>query len=160
MTLSWPISPQLFNSAGVGRTGTCIVIDAMLRQLNDLNSISVYDYLCYIRHQRCNLVQTEVVLRWPRPQHSQTAPPLAAMFNLIPPPRPPASPNRTSTCSFTTLSTTTCTAGTPKSTPDLLPTTARRYPAATISTVNRRCSQISLWSVNGGAWSVKEGRGQ
>lgn len=45
-------------SAGVGRSGCYIVIDAMLHQMRRERSINVYSYLRHIRAQRAHLVQT------------------------------------------------------------------------------------------------------
>ncbi|XP_040215800.1 receptor-type tyrosine-protein phosphatase C isoform X3 [Rana temporaria] len=46
-------------SAGVGRTGTYISIDAMLECLEAEGRVNVYDYVVQLRRQRCLMVQVE-----------------------------------------------------------------------------------------------------
>ncbi|XP_069095818.1 receptor-type tyrosine-protein phosphatase epsilon isoform X1 [Pleurodeles waltl] len=47
-------------SAGVGRTGTFIVIDAMIDMMHAEQKIDVYEFVSRIRHQRPQMVQTDM----------------------------------------------------------------------------------------------------
>uniref|UniRef100_A0A8B9K6T1 protein-tyrosine-phosphatase n=1 Tax=Astyanax mexicanus TaxID=7994 RepID=A0A8B9K6T1_ASTMX len=47
-------------SAGVGRTGTFIVIDAMMDMMHAEGRVDVFGFVSRIRNQRCQLVQTDM----------------------------------------------------------------------------------------------------
>ncbi|KXJ07872.1 Receptor-type tyrosine-protein phosphatase F [Exaiptasia diaphana] len=48
-------------SAGVGRTGAYIVIDAMLERAKHLKNVAIPDYVASIRNDRPYMVQTEII---------------------------------------------------------------------------------------------------
>lgn len=50
----------LFHSAGVGRTGTFIVIDSMIDMMHMEQRADVFGFVSRIREQRCQLIQTDV----------------------------------------------------------------------------------------------------
>lgn len=62
---TWPL--PLSPSAGVGRTGTFIVIDAMMDMMHAEQKVDVFDFVSRIRNQRPQMVQTDVshALLWP-----------------------------------------------------------------------------------------------
>lgn len=47
-------------SAGVGRSGCFILIDAMLERIDQESTVDVFNYLRYMRTRRVNMVQTFV----------------------------------------------------------------------------------------------------
>ena len=49
-------------SAGVGRTGTFILLDSMLEKMREDNSLNVYECLVNLRKRRVLMVQTLVLL--------------------------------------------------------------------------------------------------
>lgn len=56
-----------FHSAGVGRTGTFIVIDSMIDMMHMEQRVDVFSSVSRIREQRCQLIQTDVSVDpvWP-----------------------------------------------------------------------------------------------
>ena len=48
------------SSAGVGRSGTYITVDAMLDQIEQEKQVDVYGFVTHARSQRNLMVQTEV----------------------------------------------------------------------------------------------------
>lgn len=56
-------------SAGVGRTGTLVALDSLIQQLEEEDSVSIYNTVCDLRHQRNFLVQS-LVRRYGNPTRS------------------------------------------------------------------------------------------
>lgn len=51
---------RVARSAGVGRTGTFIVIDAMIDMMHAEQKVDVFGFVSKIREQRSQLIQTDV----------------------------------------------------------------------------------------------------
>ena len=49
-------------SAGVGRSGTFILLDVMMQQMREEGTLSVYQFVCHMRTQRMKMVQSQVCL--------------------------------------------------------------------------------------------------
>ena len=47
-------------SAGVGRSGTFIALDALMLQMRDVPTVNVYGFVKGMREQRAQMVQTDV----------------------------------------------------------------------------------------------------
>lgn len=54
------VTSSLSQSAGVGRTGTFIVIDAMMDMIHAEQKVDVFEFVSRIRNQRPQMVQTDV----------------------------------------------------------------------------------------------------
>jgi protein tyrosine phosphatase len=50
----------IHDGAGVGRTGTFIAIDVMLRKMAAKESLNVQEFVCRMRAQRAYMIQTSV----------------------------------------------------------------------------------------------------
>ena len=50
----------LFDSAGVGRTGTFITISSQIERILDQKSVDIFNFVQSMRFKRCFMVQTEV----------------------------------------------------------------------------------------------------
>ena len=50
----------LFHSAGVGRTGTFIAVDAMMQRLKEKDDLDVYNFVTQMRTKRTFMVQNLV----------------------------------------------------------------------------------------------------
>ncbi|GAA6083455.1 protein tyrosine phosphatase receptor type Eb isoform X1, partial [Tachysurus ichikawai] len=57
---SWDVNRLTTPGAGVGRTGTFIVIDAMMNMMLSEGRLDVFNIVSRIRNQRCQLVQTDM----------------------------------------------------------------------------------------------------
>lgn len=59
-------------SAGVGRTGTFIVVDRILQQIQRDSAIDVFGTVLEMRDYRCNMIQTEVWNKFAFRYHSDS----------------------------------------------------------------------------------------
>jgi len=50
----------MFDSAGVGRTGTYVAVDRLLQRIQDHDEIDIFSLVMEMREYRCRMVQTEV----------------------------------------------------------------------------------------------------
>ena len=50
----------LFHSAGVGRTGTFIAVDAMMQRLKERDDLDIYNFVTQMRTKRTFMVQNLV----------------------------------------------------------------------------------------------------
>ena len=50
----------IFDSAGIGRTGTFITIDSMLKMAKTEGKVDVFNFVKGMRQQRPGMIQTEV----------------------------------------------------------------------------------------------------
>jgi len=51
---------SLFYSAGVGRTGAFIAVDAMLERVQKEKTVDIFNYVQLMRNSRTTMVQTSV----------------------------------------------------------------------------------------------------
>ena len=56
----FPARLYVYFSAGIGRTGTFIVLDMLTYEGEDRGSIDIFGCVATLRSQRCNMVQTPV----------------------------------------------------------------------------------------------------
>lgn len=49
-------------SAGVGRTGTFILVDHLLQRMREHRTLDIFGLVLEMRNYRCNMLQTEVLL--------------------------------------------------------------------------------------------------
>lgn len=53
----------IFNSAGIGRTGTYIAIDSLQKESHNKHKFNIAEYVKEMREKRMNMVQTYVSLK-------------------------------------------------------------------------------------------------